>query len=159
MCYSFAFFVIGLMLTTTAQALLMWCSRLHDYPFAAPSIWEIIVAVSVYGAVASVIVALLWLVISIQVLDYPIGSYANNTHDAPLVFNIPPQPAAYATYGVCRLLQCQPSSLTDSMDMYSSSLQYSSWQFCSSSYSALRLGIQRFFSVCPLNVNMCLHMS
>jgi len=117
MCYSFAFFIIGLMLTTTAQALLMWCSRLHDYPFAAPYIWEIIIAISIYGAVASVIIALLWLVISIQVLDYPIGQYRNNDSDAFLVFNLPPQPAAYATYGVCGLFQRQPSSLTDSMDI------------------------------------------
>ena len=117
MCYSFAFFIIGLMLTTMAQVFLMWCSQLDDYPLFALSIWETLIAISLYGGMASVIVAILWLLISIQVLDFPIGSYANNTHDAPLVFNIPPQPAAYATYGVCRLLQCQPSSLTDSMDI------------------------------------------
>ena len=99
MSYSFAFFIIGLTLTTTAQALLTWCSRLHNYPFTTPYIWEIIVGVSVYGAVASVVVGILWLLVSIQTLDYPMGTFPQNG-DAPRVFNLPPQPAIYATYGV-----------------------------------------------------------
>ncbi|KAF8331945.1 uncharacterized protein EI90DRAFT_3055977 [Cantharellus anzutake] len=102
MCYSFALFTIGLMLTSTVQGLLTWCSRLHDYPFTTPYIWEIIIAVGVYGALGSVVAAMLWLMVSIQVLDYPIGSFPHGAagEDAPLVFTIPPQPVAYATYGL-----------------------------------------------------------
>ena len=107
MCYSFTFFIIGLMLST-AQAFLMWCSQLDDYPLFALSIWETLIAISLYGGMASVIVAILWLLISIQVLDFPIGSYANNNGDAPIVFNLPPQPVVYVTYGVCGLFYVNP---------------------------------------------------
>ncbi|KAF9516695.1 hypothetical protein BS47DRAFT_1483842 [Hydnum rufescens UP504] len=88
MCWAFSLFIIGLVLTTTTQALLTWCSRLEEYPFSTPSLWELVIGIGVYGAVGVVIAAICLLMLSVQQLNYA----------APVVVTTDPRPPAYFAF-------------------------------------------------------------
>jgi hypothetical protein len=96
MCWSFSLFVIGLVLSTTTQALLTWCTKLQEYPFSTPSLWELILGLGVYSALGFVLAAMCILMLSVQQLNYVSDSHT----DAPLVFSTDPQPPAWLAFGV-----------------------------------------------------------
>jgi hypothetical protein len=99
MCWAFSLFIIGLVLTTTIQALLTWCSQLQEYLVFTPSVWELVVGVGVYGAVGVVIAAICILMLSVQQLNYVAATHT----DASLVFTTDPRPPAYFAFSVNHL--------------------------------------------------------
>ncbi|KAF8320228.1 uncharacterized protein EI90DRAFT_3081093 [Cantharellus anzutake] len=100
MCYSFALFMIGLVVITLVQVVLTWCSQRSNYPFAAPFFWDFVIDILQCGAFATAAAAIILLMVSVQVLVVPNSS----TSDAIRTFS--PKPAAYATYAVCILCSC-----------------------------------------------------
>jgi len=94
MSWAFSLFVVGLVVATTVQALLVWCTRLKNYPFSTPVVWEFMLGVGVYGAVGSVIAAICFLMVSVVQLDGP---------DSPVAFSgspAPPSIIAFSTLGI-----------------------------------------------------------
>jgi len=96
MCWAFGLFIIGLVLNTAVQALLTWCSRLKEYPFSTPILWEFLIGMGVYGAVGAVIAAVFVLMLSVQQLDYVAATHK----DAPVVFTTGPRPPAYFAFSI-----------------------------------------------------------
>lgn len=107
MAWSFSLFIVGLSILITVQSLLMWCSRLDNYPFSTPKLWEFFLGVGVYGACAAVVTAITLLVVTVLNLQFHIGAggaYDNpNTSewDAHLIFNVNPRYAAVVAFAVC----------------------------------------------------------
>ena len=96
MCWSFSFFVIGLVLSTTIQALLTWCAKLQEYPFSTPSLWELILGIGVYLAMGFVFSAMCILMLTVKKLNYTEDPHV----DAPLVFSTDPRPPAFLAFSV-----------------------------------------------------------
>ncbi|KAF8323473.1 uncharacterized protein EI90DRAFT_2379709 [Cantharellus anzutake] len=92
MCCSFVLFMICLMFATAVQVVLTWCSHRANYPFPNPHLWEIIVAIGVYGAGASMAVAIIFLLVSVQLLS--------PNPSAPPVVTFSPKASAYVTYAL-----------------------------------------------------------
>jgi hypothetical protein len=116
MCWSFALFIVGLAILITVQSLLVWCSRLENYPFSTPKLWEFFLGVGVYGACAAVVTAIVLLVVTVLMLEFHVGdggsTYFNpnaSLWDAHLLFNVSPRYAAIVAFAVCQVL-CVPFS-------------------------------------------------
>ena len=110
MCWSFSLFIVGLAILITVQSLLVWCSRLDNYPFSTPKLWEFFLGVGVYSACASVVTAILLLVVTVLGLEFNVsaGTYHNlnaSPWDAHLIFNVTPRYAAIVAFAVCQALQ------------------------------------------------------
>lgn len=109
MCWAFSLFIVGLSILITVQSLLMWCSRLENYPFSTPKLWEFFLGVGVYGACAAVITAIALLVVTVLNLHFNVDTtpYQNpnaSPWDAHLVFNVSPRYAAVVAFSVSCLL-------------------------------------------------------
>lgn len=106
MAWAFSLFVVGLSVTITVQSLLMWCSRLENYPFSTPTLWEFLLGVSVYGACAAVVAAITLLVVTVLNLHFNVDvteGYQNSNAanwDARLIFNVSPRYAAIVAFSV-----------------------------------------------------------
>lgn len=74
MTWAFGLFVCALAAIVSIQSLLLWGSRLENYPFSTPLLWEFILAVGVYGACASVIGAIVLLVVTVLDLRFDTSS-------------------------------------------------------------------------------------
>lgn len=112
MCWSFSLFIVGLAILITVQSLLVWCSRLENYPFSTPKLWEFFLGVGVYGACAAVITAIILLVVTVLGLRFNVGdggsTYVNpnaSPWDAHLLFNISPRYPAIVAFAVCQASQ------------------------------------------------------
>lgn len=112
MAWSFSLFIVGLAILITVQSLLMWCSRLDNYPFSTPKLWEFFLGVGVYGACAAVVTAITLLVVTVLNLQFHIGeggAYINpNTSpwDSHLVFGVNPRYAAIVAFAVRPPMSC-----------------------------------------------------
>lgn len=105
MAWAFSLFIVGLAILITVQSLLMWCSRLENYPFSTPTLWEFFLGVGVYGACAAVVTAIALLVVTVLSLHFNVTSdpYVNGNAanwDAHLVFNVSPRYAAIVAFSV-----------------------------------------------------------
>jgi len=104
MCWSFSLFIVGLAILITVQSLLVWCSRLDNYPFSTPKLWEFFLGVGVYGACAAVVTAILLLVVTVFSLHFNVDlsqGYSNpnsSPWDAHLIFNVSPRYAAIVAF-------------------------------------------------------------
>lgn len=76
MSWAFSLFICGLAILITVQSLLMWCSRLDNYPFSTPRLWEFFLGFGVYGACAAVVGAITLLVVTVLNLRFDKGSEA-----------------------------------------------------------------------------------
>lgn len=76
MAWAFSLFICGLAILITVQSLLMWCSRLDNYPFSTPRLWEFFLGIGVYGACAAVIGAITLLVVTVLNLRFDTESVA-----------------------------------------------------------------------------------
>ncbi|KAF8315946.1 hypothetical protein DL93DRAFT_822626 [Clavulina sp. PMI_390] len=99
MAWAFSLFIVGLAIVIPVQALLRWCSRLDNYPFSTPRVWELFLAVGVYGASASAFAAISLLVVTVLSLHFNVTSEPyNNSNaanwDAHLEFDVSPGPSA-----------------------------------------------------------------
>lgn len=109
MSWAFSLFIVGLAILITVQSLLMWCSRLENYPFSTPKLWEFFLGIGVYGACAAVVTAITLLVITVFSLNFNVaeGSVYENQNaspwDAHLIFNVNPRYAAIVAFGVSAL--------------------------------------------------------
>lgn len=107
MCWSFSLFIVGLAILITVQTLLVWCSRLDNYPFSTPKLWEFFLGVGVYGACAAVVTAIILLVVTVLSLQFnvdPTQQYSNpnaSPWDAHIIFNVSPRYAAIVAFSVC----------------------------------------------------------
>ena len=70
MSWAFSLFICGLAILITVQSLLMWCSRLDNYPFSTPRLWEFFLGFGVYGACAAVVGAITLLVVTVLNLRF-----------------------------------------------------------------------------------------
>lgn len=70
MSYSLSLFLTALATLVTVQSLLMWCSRLSNYPFSTPLLWEFILGAAVYGSCAAVVAAIVFLGVTVLKLGY-----------------------------------------------------------------------------------------
>jgi len=105
MCWAFSLFIVGLAILITVQSLLVWCSRLGNYPFSTPKLWEFFLGVGVYGACAAVIAAIVLLVVTVLDLEFNVGdggsTYSNpnaSPWDAHLIFNVSPKYSAIVAF-------------------------------------------------------------
>jgi len=104
MCWSFSLFIVGLAILITVQSLLVWCSRLENYPFSTPKLWEFFLAIGVYGACAAVVSAIVLLVVTVLALQWNVGvggAYTNpnaSPWDAHLIFDVSPRYAAIVAF-------------------------------------------------------------
>ncbi|KAF8327878.1 uncharacterized protein EI90DRAFT_3066164 [Cantharellus anzutake] len=92
MCISFVLFLGCLMVATTLQVVLVWCSRQGNYPFPNPTFWYTIVTIVVVLARLSMAIAMAFLLTSVQVLG--------RNPDAPPTFTSSPRVCMIATYVV-----------------------------------------------------------
>lgn len=76
MTWAFGLFICALAVLVTVQSLLIWCSRLENYPFSTPLLWEFFLGVSVYGACAAVVGAIALLVVTVLELKFDKASSA-----------------------------------------------------------------------------------
>ncbi|KAF8315949.1 hypothetical protein DL93DRAFT_2078728 [Clavulina sp. PMI_390] len=111
MAWAFSLFIVGLAMVITIQSLLLWCSRLDNYPFSTPAVWELALGLGVYGACAAVVTAIAILVVTVFSLQFNVSSdpYVNPNAanwDAHLIFDVDPKWAATAAFSVS-LAFCQ----------------------------------------------------
>lgn len=135
MCWSFSLFIVGLSILITVQSLLMWCSRLKNYPFSTPKLWEFFLGIGVYGACAAVVTAIALLVVTVLNLQFHVDGvpYQNENAspwDAHLVFDVSPRYAAIVAFSVRLSIPiCFQTNTYYSLSPYSSLELVSLWPF------------------------------
>lgn len=119
MAWSFSLFIVGLSILITVQSLLMWCSRLDNYPFSTPKLWEFFLGVGVYGACGAVVGAIALLVVTVLSLHFNVGdggsTYSNpnaSPWDAHLAFSVRPKWAAIVAFAVSKFSSFNHTDLT-----------------------------------------------
>ncbi|KAF8317864.1 hypothetical protein DL93DRAFT_468629 [Clavulina sp. PMI_390] len=108
MAWAFSLFIVALALIIPAQIFLRWCSRLDNYPFSNPRMWDMVVAICIYGASAATFTAISLLVATVQDLHFNVSAIPYNNPnaanwDAPLDFNVDPSTGASFAFSIIGL--------------------------------------------------------
>jgi hypothetical protein len=97
MCWAFALFDIGFIITILVRSTLMWCARppLPKRPFASTFYWELVIHIALIFAFASATVAIFLLNMTIWQLVYP------RAEDQDIIqLDLSPAPGAFLSISV-----------------------------------------------------------
>jgi uncharacterized membrane protein len=76
---------------------MVFCRITWEHPFLGPTFWEVVLRIGIYGAGASVVAAMVVLTLTINDMHF---SSATASAGVPLVYDTPPQPAAFLAVGI-----------------------------------------------------------